>query len=177
MSREQLVDAYLGGRISRRSFVRGLVSLGVSVGAAMTYAEVMPARASAANMYNLSSHPETAPAATPSAPSPPDQDKTPPKVGLSAGTAKKSSLAHGGSLAVAVTMSEPGTATVTALLGGKSAGKVNLNLPRGGSAHTALKLTRSGRRALPGHSSLTLTAAALDNAGNPAHKTITVPLS
>jgi hypothetical protein len=177
VSREQLVDAYLGGHISRRTFVRGLVSLGVSVGAALTYAEVMPARASAANMYNLQSHPESLPSATPSAPAPPDHDTTPPKVGLTAGRASRAALKSGGALAIGVTMSEPGTATVTALLGGKPAGKATLNVPHGGSAHTTLKLTRSGRKALAGHSSITLSLKALDNAGNPARKSISVPLS
>jgi hypothetical protein len=41
MSKEELVGTYLAGRISRRMFVRGLVATGVSVGAALTYAEVL----------------------------------------------------------------------------------------------------------------------------------------
>lgn len=41
MSREELVDAYVGGRISRRLFISSLVALGVSAGAAATYAEAL----------------------------------------------------------------------------------------------------------------------------------------
>ena len=50
MSKEELVDAYLDGRLSRRTFIRRLVASGVSLGAALTYAGVLapesPARAS-----------------------------------------------------------------------------------------------------------------------------------
>lgn len=49
MTREELVDAYVGGRVSRRGFIRGLVALGVTAGAAATYAgslaSAAPARA------------------------------------------------------------------------------------------------------------------------------------
>ena len=49
MSRQELVDAYVEGGVSRRSFVRRLVASGVSIGAAVSYAEVLaPAAASAA---------------------------------------------------------------------------------------------------------------------------------
>ena len=41
MSREEAVEAYAAGRISRRSFIRYLVAAGVSVGAAVTYADVL----------------------------------------------------------------------------------------------------------------------------------------
>lgn len=39
MSREQLVSAYLEGQLDRRAFVRRLIAAGISVGAAMTYAD------------------------------------------------------------------------------------------------------------------------------------------
>lgn len=44
MTRQQLIDAYRSGRISRRSFVRGLVALGVPVRLAQQAADkyVMP---------------------------------------------------------------------------------------------------------------------------------------
>jgi hypothetical protein len=45
LSREDLVDSYVHGRISRRLFVRGLVALGVSAGAAATYADSLSAAA------------------------------------------------------------------------------------------------------------------------------------
>jgi hypothetical protein len=48
MSRQELVDAYLGGGLSRRAFVRRLVASGVSVGAAMGYAQVLAPEAEAA---------------------------------------------------------------------------------------------------------------------------------
>jgi hypothetical protein len=47
MSREELVGAYLNGEISRRTFVRRLVAAGVSLTAALTYAEMDPALAHA----------------------------------------------------------------------------------------------------------------------------------
>jgi hypothetical protein len=47
MSREELVNAYLNGEISRRTFVRRLVAAGVSLTAALTYAEMDPALAHA----------------------------------------------------------------------------------------------------------------------------------
>jgi hypothetical protein len=177
VSREQLVDAYLRGEISRRVFVHRLVALGVSLGAAVTYAEVMPARARAADMYNLTSHPETPPSASPSLPSPPDHDTTPPSVGITAGPASRSSLARGGSLGIAVTLSEPGTANISVMIGGRRSGATKLNLPRGGSAHTALKLTRSGRRAVAHHRSLTLVVVAVDLAGNSTRRALSVALS
>jgi hypothetical protein len=49
MTREELVDAYVEGRVSRRGFIRGLVALGVTAGAAGAYAGALasasPARA------------------------------------------------------------------------------------------------------------------------------------
>lgn len=49
MSRDELVDAYLQGRISRRTLVRRLVAAGVTTGAAVSYAHLLaPERAGAA---------------------------------------------------------------------------------------------------------------------------------
>jgi hypothetical protein len=46
MSERELVDAYLDGRISRRTLVRRLVGAGISIGAAVSYAQVLkPERA------------------------------------------------------------------------------------------------------------------------------------
>ena len=47
MSREELVNAYLHGEISRRTFVRRLVATGVSMSAALGYAQMDPALAQA----------------------------------------------------------------------------------------------------------------------------------
>jgi len=41
MSREQLVESYLAGAISRRTFARRLVAMGVSAGAAVSYAQLL----------------------------------------------------------------------------------------------------------------------------------------
>ncbi len=41
MSREELVVAYVDGRLSRRAFIRRLVALGVTAGAAVTYADAL----------------------------------------------------------------------------------------------------------------------------------------
>jgi hypothetical protein len=50
MSREEVVSAYLDGRISRRTLVRRLVAAGVSAGAAVSYAHLLnPQRAFARN--------------------------------------------------------------------------------------------------------------------------------
>src|SRR4051812_2083764 len=50
MSRQGIVDAYLNGEISRRTFVRRLVGAGVAFSAATAYAELLrPAWAQAAD--------------------------------------------------------------------------------------------------------------------------------
>lgn len=55
MSQEQLVEAYLEGRIGRRTFIRRLVAAGVSLSAAVAYTHLLqpaPARAEhTANLY------------------------------------------------------------------------------------------------------------------------------
>lgn len=49
MSQNELVDAFMDGRISRRTLIRRLVAGGVSAGAAMSYAHLLePGRADAA---------------------------------------------------------------------------------------------------------------------------------
>lgn len=46
MSKKELVDAYLEGRISRRVFIRRLAAAGVSLGAALSYSQILdPSRA------------------------------------------------------------------------------------------------------------------------------------
>src|SRR3712207_2214676 len=41
MSTEEAIRAYLGGRIDRREFIRALVAVGVTAGAAISYADVL----------------------------------------------------------------------------------------------------------------------------------------
>jgi hypothetical protein len=56
MSKKELVDAYVEGKIDRRSFVKGLVGAGVSLAVAGTYAELLhPQRAGAAGRVAASS--------------------------------------------------------------------------------------------------------------------------
>ena len=45
MSREELVEGYASGRVSRRVFVKGLVALGVTGTAAVAYANALGANA------------------------------------------------------------------------------------------------------------------------------------
>ena len=52
MSREELVGAYLNGRISRRVFVRGLVATGVSLGAAISYSQMATKQAHASGHHH-----------------------------------------------------------------------------------------------------------------------------
>ena len=48
MGKEELVASYLKGAISRRTFIRGLVAVGVSFGAAVTYSTALGPAAGAA---------------------------------------------------------------------------------------------------------------------------------
>lgn len=69
MSREQLVDAYLRGEITRRVLIRRLVAAGVSVTAAVAYSYLVPERVAASpGSYNLSD--EKQPPAPPPPPPP-----------------------------------------------------------------------------------------------------------
>jgi hypothetical protein len=47
MSKRQLVDAYVNGKLTRRTFIRRLTKLGVSVAAAVAYSNVLATGASA----------------------------------------------------------------------------------------------------------------------------------
>jgi hypothetical protein len=44
VSKDELVSAYVQGRISRRMFVRGLIAAGVSVTAAIAYSQSLSAK-------------------------------------------------------------------------------------------------------------------------------------
>lgn len=57
MSREELVSAFLEGRISRRVLIRRLIAGGVSTGAAVSYAQLLrPAQARAATTALVDDH-------------------------------------------------------------------------------------------------------------------------
>lgn len=49
MTKHELIDAYVGGELDRRDFVRRLTALGVSAGAALAYAQTLAPRAAAAS--------------------------------------------------------------------------------------------------------------------------------
>jgi len=78
MSRSELTDAYVSGRISRRSFVRGMVALGASVPVAMALADKVSAAPAGVGRINRSSdvypdpypHPHPHPHPKPPAPAP-----------------------------------------------------------------------------------------------------------
>jgi hypothetical protein len=80
VSREEAVEAYTAGRISRRTFVRHLVAAGVSVAAALTYAEVLaPGRSSGAAPRGVDVYPEyPEPPEPPEPPAPPGPQPPPP---------------------------------------------------------------------------------------------------
>lgn len=56
MSRDQLVNEYVEGNLSRRKFIHGLVGMGVGVAAAATFADVLAAKSaravSGADLYD-----------------------------------------------------------------------------------------------------------------------------
>ena len=56
VSSQELVNAYVEGRVSRRTLIRRLVAAGVSLGAAVSYAHLLAPRASASHPDDL--HPE-----------------------------------------------------------------------------------------------------------------------
>jgi hypothetical protein len=54
VSREELVERYLDGQLSRRVFIRRLIATGVTTAAALSYAsilEALPADAAVADFY------------------------------------------------------------------------------------------------------------------------------
>lgn len=56
MSRQELIGAYVDGRISRRTLVRRLVGAGVSLGAAIGYAGALGSNARAATPSAITDH-------------------------------------------------------------------------------------------------------------------------
>jgi hypothetical protein len=60
MSQNELVEAYLDGRITRRTLVRRLVAAGISVGAAVSYAHLLaPEQAAARELREPDFYPDT----------------------------------------------------------------------------------------------------------------------
>ncbi len=55
MSKRELLDAYMAGKIDRRAFIRGLVGLGVSATIAASYATTLTPAAAASQSSGTSS--------------------------------------------------------------------------------------------------------------------------
>lgn len=71
MSRSELTDAYVSGRISRRSFVRGMVALGASVPVAMALADKVSAAPSGGSRAMRAASSDVYPDPYPKPPKPP----------------------------------------------------------------------------------------------------------
>ena len=58
MSKEELLDAYVEGRISRRLFIRGLTAIGISQSSAILHAAALrpSSTARADDLYDDSNH-------------------------------------------------------------------------------------------------------------------------
>jgi hypothetical protein len=155
MSREQLVEAYVDGSISRRTFVRRLVAAGVTAGAAVSYAHLLsPGRA----------HAQTAQA----------DFYTPPVPVLDVRSGSVDTVVDKGKIKVLVTVEEASTIALVAVAtaGGKEkvvADKV-VDFPAAGEQLVKMKLTRAGSNFLEGveKAKVTVFATAVDRQGSSA---------
>jgi hypothetical protein len=151
MSREELVQAYLSGGLSRRMFIRRLVAGGVSLGAAVSYAHLLtPERASASR--------STRHAAA--------DHYTPGQIEVRLKSRRLSKVLDRGDLRIQLSVGDAARVEVTATTRqqGKriaiARGKVDFASP--GERTLDLPLTKGGRHALAGRDELRvkLTAAA-----------------
>jgi hypothetical protein len=151
MSRDQLIEGYLRGEISRRRFIRGLVASGVSLGAAIAYGELAPEPVRAAPPYDMATQDD--PPATPSPP-PPDTPVDPPAPPPAAPQltvdVADTSLAPllKGKIAVVAGVDAPATVAVTASSGRTQLGTVSAPFTRAGASTLTIKLSSSVRRSL-----------------------------
>ena len=81
---------------------------------------------------------------------------TAPKVGLSLGKVKLSTLRRSHKLRVKVTVSEPASLILTALIGKKAIATGRVTFASAGSKTVTLSLSRAGRRALRGKRSVSV---------------------
>jgi len=155
MSREQLVDAYLRGEISRRAFIRRLVAAGVSVGAAVAYSYLMPQRTAAApGSYSLADEVEPTPA-TPAPPQPdpgPAPPDAPPAITLNAAVARRGVRAT-------VSSDEAAGFLVALIAGKRTLASSSFRLRSAGVRTVTLRLPRRSPRRV------TVVARATDGAG------------
>jgi hypothetical protein len=203
VSRQDIVDSYLQGEISRRSFVRRLVAAGVALSAATAYAELLSPRwAQAATTvtchythyddngdYHYDGfydchYDEENPKPNPNPGPPPDHTAPGAKFKLS--KLSLHALLLTGRFLVKFTTTEAGEVVLVATLrtggsGGTHAAKRRViarghaHFARAGTKKIPVKLTKKGRKALKPllkskrkrhHAHITVTATAVDGAGN-----------
>ena len=151
MSREQLIDSYLRGELSRRRFIRGLVAAGVSLGAAVAYAELAPEPVRAAPPYDMATQDD--PPATPSPPPPdtPGDPSAPPPAApqLTVDVADTSLAALlKGKLTVVASVDAPATVALTASSGRTLLGTAGARLTRAATVKVTIRLSSAVRRSL-----------------------------
>ena len=144
--RELLVDAYLRGEISRRSFIRALLAAGVSLSAATAYSYLVPQRAAAAGgSYDLSDEGEPTTASPP--PPPPKARRAtarkPPAITLQASRAGRRVRAtvssdEAAAFVVSATAGAARLATKSFRLGSAATKTVTLQLPSGAPSRIAV---------------------------------------
>jgi hypothetical protein len=137
MSTDELVNAYIEGSVSRRTFIRRLVALGVSVGAAVSYAHLLT--------------PQRAGAAVPNQQPNPDFYHPPhPTVGV--GSKSIDAVVNKGRVTVYVSVDEPATVlvTATATIGGKpkTISSATVDFGAAGTQLVTLRIRRKLRNAL-----------------------------
>jgi hypothetical protein len=155
VSRDELVNAYLNGGVSRRTFIRRLVAAGVSVGAAVSYAHLLsPDRAGAA-------------------PAPNPDFYHPPHPTVQVGSKSINAVVNKGKVNVFVAVDEPATVQVSAsaTIGGKLkpvASQV-VDFTAAGTQLVALRIGRKVRNALGNleKTVVEVTATATDRQGQP----------
>lgn len=188
MPTDQIVSAYLQGEISRRTFVRRLTAAGVGLSAAVAYSQLLTPEwaqgAVAPDHYDFyCDHyghycEEKAPDQGNQTQTPPQQppqtvlDTTAPSVRMRLSRIRLAALLATGRFIVRFTSSEPAVVTVVATVPGPSRSLVvargRTRFRRAGTKKFAVKLTPRGRRILRRRrvATLTLTARAVDGAGN-----------
>jgi hypothetical protein len=133
MSTDELVNAYIEGSVSRRTFIRRLVAVGVSVGAAVSYAHLLT--------------PQRAGAAVPN----PDFYH-PPHPTVEVGSKSIDAVVSKGKVKVFVSVDEPASilVTATATIGGKlrTLSSAAVDFGAAGTQLVTLRVSRKLRNAL-----------------------------
>ncbi len=206
MSSTEVIDSYLRGEISRRTLIRRLVAVGVSMSAAVAYSELLrPAWAFASHectdeFYDLhgfygdcgdhnTNTPPLVQNPVPVDPTP-TPDTTRPTIGMKVSKLSLASLLVTGRLVVRFTSNEAGSVgfTVTTTVAGRSAAaeaarsvlvaRGSATFARPGTKRVRLKLTRAGRKALKKRRRATLKvrARAVDASGNARVRVLSLKL-